>query len=125
MPGASWLQGMRDMACLVMAGALLGCAAKARVAPAQICLYGSSSRLLDVPPQNATTLFESVAKRPGLVDAPKNSRDYWFESSSGSLRLCRQKADAHDVCGSANVEFKLVDGSWRAQSGVDVPVCSG
>ena len=117
------LQTLCCAATMSLEVALIGCAAKAPVTAAQMCLAGPSWRHLQTPPLNATTLYGSVANRPGIVDAPKASRDYWFESDSGSLRLCRQRTDARNLCGSANIEFTLVEGRWRPQAGVDVPVC--
>ncbi|HTQ98571.1 MAG TPA: hypothetical protein VMH83_01215 [Candidatus Acidoferrum sp.] len=111
------------VACLVSTAILAGCASQPAVPPEQLCLYGSSSRLLEQPPSNAMLLYGQVANLPGLVDAPANSRDYWFESSDGSLRLCRQRVDAHNVCGSANVRFAQVNGLWQRQSPVEVAVC--
>jgi hypothetical protein len=56
------------------------------------------------------------------MDRPQNKMIYWFEADDGSLRLCKQRVDARNNCGSTNVEFNLVEGSWQHRT--YVAVCS-
>lgn len=86
---------------------------------------GPGWRVMDEPPLLAPVLQSSVRDRLEAELAARGSRDYWLESNSGALRLCRQSNSAKNVCGSVTVEFDMQAGKWQAQSGVLVPVCNG
>lgn len=102
---------------------LSGCATTYPLSPTEVCLYSPDWQLIEAPPPEVSELITDVSKRPGLADLPPNSSTYWFRRDSGSLRMCRQKPMAQNVCGSVTVEFNLVRGQWMAESGALVPVC--
>lgn len=120
--------GQKMNARMLIACSVCLCGAACSLAPAPIpsmfvCVNSPSWRFLSSPPEDAATLYARIGRRAGLSDYPGESRDHWLLSDGGELRLCRQRLEATDFCGSASVTFTLVDNEWQPQPGVSIPAC--
>jgi hypothetical protein len=95
---------MRNLFTTLCLPVIHGCA-QTPLPPPFVCLTGPGWKFLEQAPENADDLYKLVGQRFNLVKFPTKTHDYWSESANGELRLCRQRVDAQDFCGSLNVTF--------------------